>query len=121
MANFAQLDNENKVVRVIVLNNSDILDENGNESEEVGIRFCEKLFGGGTWLQTSYNGSFRYNFAGIGYQYDGARDAFIPIKPYVSWVFNEDNCQWKAPIDKPQDNNLYVWSELTRSWVIHVR
>jgi len=115
MAHFAQLEN-NIVKQVIVVSNQDILDENGQESEEKGIAFCSNLLGG-TWKQTSYNGKIRKNYAGIGYTYDEVRDAFIPPKPYNSWLLNESTCQWESPIPYPNDNKFYVWDEETTSWV----
>lgn len=80
MAHFAQLDENNVVQQVIVVNNSELLDENGVEQESKGIQFCQALLGG-TWIQTSYNGNFRKNYAGAGYVYDSQLDAFIPPKP----------------------------------------
>ena len=85
MAHFAQLDDNNTVLQVIVVHNNECLDENGNESEAVGVAFCQSLLGG-NWKQTSYNGNMRFNYAGIGYQYDAIRNAFIAPKPYPSWV-----------------------------------
>ena len=103
MAHFAELDENNVVLRVIVVNNSELLDENGNESEVKGIAFCQSLYArdnwhGGIWKQTSYNGNFRKNHAGIGYTYDPVRDAFIPPKPEGNWVFNEETCNWDEVI-----------------------
>jgi len=77
MAHFAQLDENNIVTQVIVVNNSELLDENGNESEAKGIAFCQSLFGG-NWKQTSYNANFRKNYAGIGFSYDPVADEFNP-------------------------------------------
>jgi hypothetical protein len=114
MAHFAQIEN-NIVTQVIVVSNQDILDENGQESEQKGIDFCFNLLNG-TWLQTSYNGKIRKNYAGVGYTYDEGRDAFIAPKPFPSWVLNETTCQWKAPIDYPTDGKLYTWNEETQSW-----
>ena len=114
MAHFAQLEN-NVVKQVIVVSNQDILDEQGQESEEKGISFCSNLLGG-TWKQTSYNGNIRKNYAGIGYTYDEGRDAFIAPKPYNSWVLDETTAQWKAPVDYPTDNGRYTWNEETTSW-----
>ena len=114
MAHFAQLEN-NIVTQVIVVSNQDILDENGQESEQKGIDFCSNLLGG-TWKQTSYNGRIRKNYAGVGYTYDEGRDAFIAPKPYNSWLLDEDKAQWKAPIDMPTDNKRYLWNEDTLSW-----
>ena len=114
MAHFAKLEN-NVVTKVIVVSNQDILDENGQESEQKGIDFCSNLLGG-TWKQTSYNGNIRKNYAGTGYTYDEGRDAFIPPKPFNSWLLDEDTCQWKAPVDYPADGNRYTWNEETTSW-----
>jgi hypothetical protein len=114
LAHFAKLEN-NVVTQVIVVSNQDILDEQGQESEQKGIDFCTNLLGG-TWKQTSYNGNFRKNYAGIGYTYDEGRDAFIEPKPYNSWLLNETSCQWKAPVDYPTDDKKYTWNEATISW-----
>ena len=93
MAHFAELDNQNTVLRVIVVHNNELLD-NGVESETKGIAFCKTLFGG-NWKQTSYNGNIRKNYAGIGFTYDPVRDAFIPPKPGDNWVLDEATCQWE--------------------------
>ena len=114
MAHFAKLEN-NIVTQVIVVSNQDILNEQGQESEQKGIDFCTNLLGG-IWKQTSYNGNIRKNYAGIGYTYDEGRDAFIAPKPYNSWVLDEATCQWEAPIDHPKDGNRYLWNEETQSW-----
>jgi hypothetical protein len=114
LAHFAKLKN-NIVQQVIVVSNQDILDEQGQESEEKGIAFCSNLLGG-TWKQTSYNSNIRKNYAGIGYTYDEGRDAFIPPKPYNSWLLDEDTCQWKAPVDYPTDDKRYTWNEETLAW-----
>ena len=114
MAHFAKLEN-NKVVQVIVVSNQDILDENLKESEEKGIEFCSNLLGG-TWKQTSYNAKIRKNYAGVGYTYDETLDAFIPPKPFDSWVLDTDKAQWKAPVDMPTDDKKYSWNEETKSW-----
>lgn len=118
MAHFAELDNNNNVLRVIVVANEELIDSNGIESEYKGILFCKSLFGQETnWIQTSYNGSFRKNFAGIGFTWDKNLDAFIPQKPFNSWILNKDTCLWDAPVSKPQDDNFYNWDEATLSWV----
>jgi hypothetical protein len=70
----------------------------------------------GEWIQTSYTGSIRKNFAGIGFTYDKDRDAFIPPQPYASWVLNEETCNWEAPVPYPADSNEYKWNEETQSW-----
>lgn len=115
MAHFAELDNNNMVLRVIVIDNKDIIDENSQESEEVGTMFCQNLLGG-IWKQTSYNGNIRKNYAGIGYKYDEERDAFIPPKPFNRWVLNEDTCRWESPIPYPNDDKRYVWNDNKGVW-----
>ena len=116
MAHFAELDENNVVLRVIVVANKDTADANGNESESIGVAFCQRLLGG-NWKQTSYNGNFRKNYAGIGYTYDASIDAFVPPKPYPSWVLNNDTAQWEAPVPMPNDGKQYSWDEATQSWV----
>jgi hypothetical protein len=116
MAHFAQLDENNVVLQVIVVNNSDCLDANGNEAESVGVAFCQSLLSG-SWKQTSYNGNIRKNYAGIGYTYDAARNAFIPAKPYASWLLDETTCLWNSPTPMPQDDKDYRWDEPTLLWV----
>jgi hypothetical protein len=118
MAHFAELDTNNVVTRVIVVGNPDCLDENGQESEAAGIAFCQSLFGADTrWVQTSYNGNMRGNYAAVGYTYDEQLDAFIPIKPYPSWVLNEITITWEAPVPMPSDGQVYVWDEANQAWV----
>jgi hypothetical protein len=116
MAHFAQLDENNLVTQVIVVHNNDCTLD-GVENETVGVLFCKSLFGADTrWKQTSYNGTIRKNYAGIGYTYDNARDAFIPPKPFASWVLNEDTCRWDAPVPMPAEGGPYQWDEATTSW-----
>jgi len=118
MAHFAQLDDNNLVTQVIVVDNSELEDSNGVEQEAIGITFCTNLFGADTvWKQTSYNGNFRKNYAGIGFTYDATRDAFIPPQTYASWTLNETTCQWEAPVPYPTDDNYYEWNESTQQWV----
>tara|TARA_Y100000310_G_scaffold37772_1_gene35424 strand:- start:1216 stop:1575 length:360 start_codon:yes stop_codon:yes gene_type:complete len=116
MAHFAELKADNVVLRVIVVNN-EVITENGEEKEQIGIDFLTNLYGGGIWKQTSYNNNFRKNYAGIGYKYDQTRDAFIPPKPFPSWVLDEDICNWDAPVPYPDDGKMYDWDELTMSWI----
>jgi hypothetical protein len=116
MAHFAELGENNVVLRVIVVDNKDTSDANGVEVESIGAEFCRNLLGG-TWKKTSYNANIRKNYAGIGYTYDSERDAFIPPKPYASWVLNEDTCRWEAPVAYPTDEKLYQWNEDTVNWV----
>ena len=115
MAHFAELDNNNHVLRVIVVGNKDTSDANGVEKESIGVAFCERLFGG-TWKQTSYNANLRKNYAGIGFTYDSVRDAFIAPKPFNSWTLNESTCQWQAPTAMPNDGKRYRWDEPSLSW-----
>lgn len=116
MAHFAEIGLNNVVIRVIVVNNNELIDDNGNENEEKGIKFCRNLLGG-TWVQTSYNGKIRKNFAGIGFIYDSQRDAFIPPKPFNSWTLNEDTCLWDSPVPYPNDGEIYYWDETYLSWI----
>jgi hypothetical protein len=119
MAHFAELDENNVVLRVIVVSNDELLDENGVEQEAKGIAFCESLLGG-RWLQTSYNGSFRKNFAGAGHIYYPDIDAFSTPQPLPSWSLNPDTGKWGAPIPYPTDGFNYIWDEDSLSWVDHV-
>ena len=122
MAHFAQLDDNNIVTQVIVVANTDTADATGVEKESIGIAFCERLLGG-NWKQTSYNGNLRKNYAGFGYSFDAERDAFIPPKPFNSWVLDEDTCLWNAPVAMPEDAGTgdppirYTWNEETISWL----
>lgn len=119
MAHFAKIDQNNVVVDVIVVNNEDILDENGNESEQVGIEFLNNLLGEGNWVQTSYNGNFRYNYAEVGGTYDPQADAFIPVKEFASWVLNTETYQWEPPFPYTGDTTkAYYWDEPSQSYVI---
>ena len=102
MAHFAKIDNNNTVTEVIVAEQDFI------NSGAVGDSFL--------WIQTSYNKNFRKNFATISGTYDKTRDAFIPPKPYASWVLVEDTCNWKAPTAHPADGKDYTWDEDTTSW-----
>jgi len=96
MAHFCRIDENNIVQQVIVVDNKDTADASGVEKEYIGAAFCERLLGG-TWKQTSYNGNFRKNYAGLGYTYDAARDAFIPPKPSDDATLDEATCQWIVP------------------------
>ena len=116
MAHFAKIGLNNKVIEVQSVDNNELLDSNGVEQEVNGIDFLTKLTGWSIWVQTSYNGNIRKNFAGIGYTYDEDRDAFITPKPYTSWILNETTCLWEAPTAMPDDDNRYDWNETTTSW-----
>ena len=122
MAHFCQLDENNVVTQVIVVDNKDCADATGVEKESIGVAFCERLIGG-TWKQTSYNGNIRKNYAGIGYTYNADIDAFVPPKPFASWLLNEETAQWDAPVAMPEDAGTgeppkrYQWDEGTVNWV----
>jgi hypothetical protein len=123
MASFAKIGLNNKVIEVLSVHNNELLDANGVEQENIGIDFLTKLTGWAIWKQTSYNNNFRKNHAGIGMTYDEDRDAFIPKKPYNSWLLNETTCLWEAPVIKPEltqeqiDNeSYYSWNEETQQW-----
>jgi hypothetical protein len=126
MASFAKIGLNNKVIEVLSVVNEVLHDANGVEQETIGIDFLTKLTGYPLWVQTSYNTHggvhdnggtpLRKNHAGIGYTYDETRDAFIPKKPFNSWILNETTCLWESPIPYPQDNNKYSWNEQTLSW-----
>lgn len=108
MAHWAELDENNTVLRVTV---------GDNDFPDEGYQWLIDNLGG-TWVKTSYNGNIRKNFAGIGFTYDAERDAFIPSKPFESWVLDEETCRWDAPIPMPTDGALYMWDEETVSWVV---
>jgi hypothetical protein len=126
MASFAKIGLNNKVIEVLSVVNEVLHDSNGIEQEVIGIDFLTKLTGYPVWIQTSYNTvggvhnnggtPLRKNHAGIGYTYDEDRDAFIPKKPFNSWILNESTCLWESPIPYPQDNNRYKWNEQNQSW-----
>ena len=112
MAHFAKLGTGNIILTVEVVSN-DIA-----TTEQEGVDFLNNLYNTrDVWKQTSYNNNIRKNFAGIGFKYDQARDAFIAPKPYPSWILNEDTCQWEAPVAYPTDGKIYTWNEDTTSWV----
>lgn len=106
MAHFAEINASKIVQRVIVVPDSE---------ETNGATWCANLLGG-TWVQTSYNATIRKNFAGIGYTYDSVRNAFIPPKPYPSWVLNESTCRWDAPVPMPS-GGPWQWDEDSEEWV----
>jgi hypothetical protein len=126
MASFAKIGLNGKVIEVQSVVNEVLHDANGIEQEVNGIDFLTKLTGWAIWKQTSYNTNggvhssggtpLRKNHAGIGMTYDEDRDAFIPKKPFNSWILNENTCLWEAPIAKPNDGNMYSWNETTQNW-----
>jgi len=115
MAHFAELDVFKKVVRILVVDDKDTQDAEGNEVEEIGAKYLHEAFGG-TWIQTSFNKKIRKNSAGIGFTYDEVKDAFIPPKPFPSWVLDAVSCLWEAPTTKPDDGESYRWNEDTKTW-----
>ena len=118
MAHFAEVDPSWNVLRVIVVNNEDILDK-GVESETVGVAFCKNLFGEDSrWLQTSYNKNFRKNYAGPGFYYNTLLDAFIPPQPYPSWTLDADTCLWEPPTPAPTEGQ-FIWDEASVSWLVN--
>lgn len=117
MAHFAQLDSNDVVLRVIVVDTKDNSTADGVEKESIGQAFCERLLGG-NWIQTSYNNNMRVRYAGIGYSYDPTLDAFIPPKPYPSWILSPKTVDWEAPVPMPTDGKMYSWDEETLSWVL---
>jgi hypothetical protein len=104
MAHFAKIGIDNVVLAVLVVNNVDTMTPQGEEQEEIGIEFLRKLTGHETWKQTSYNGTFRKNYASIGYTYDSVRDAFIPPRLDSSWTLDETTCTWIIPEDSQNSN-----------------
>jgi hypothetical protein len=126
MASFAKIGLNGKVIEVLSVVNEVLHDANGVEQENIGIDFLTKLTGYPVWKQTSYNTHggvhnnggtpLRKNFAGIGMIYDEDRDAFIPKKPFNSWILNENTCNWEAPVVYPTDGNKYNWNETNLSW-----
>lgn len=131
MAHFAELNQLNEVVRVIVVHNNELLDENQQESEAKGVAFCKSIFGSDTvWVQTSYNGSFRKNFASTDMIYDAEHDMFRTKQPYPSWILDLETGSWQPPVEIPMDNvpqstydmlgpesgNVYAWDESIQNW-----
>jgi hypothetical protein len=135
MASFAKIGLNGKVIEVQSVNNEVLHDANGVEQESIGIDFLTKLTGWAIWKQTSYNTiggvnnnggtPLRKNFAGIGYTYDEDRDAFIPKKPFNSWILDEDTCLWEAPVIMPTEeletNEYYSWNESIINWEVKTK
>ncbi len=107
MAHWAEIDENNVVVRITV---------GDNEAPDEGLQWLQDNLGG-TWIQTSYNATIRKNFAGVGFTYDRKRDAFIAPQPFESWNLDEETCQWKAPTPYPTDGKMYYWSEPDLTWI----
>ena len=126
MASFAKIGLNGKVMSVVSVSNEAIQDSKNVEREELGIQLLTELTHWPIWKQTSYNTlagqhqlggtPFRKNHAAVGYTYDEDKDAFIPQKPYASWILNEETCQWEAPVVKPDDGKNYNWNEETKQW-----
>jgi hypothetical protein len=116
MAYFAELDDNNTVLRVISVSNADAPDLAPEVSEPLGQAFIASIGLAGRWVQTSYNGTFRGRYAGIGYTYDPIDDRFIAPQPYPSWTLDA-NGNWQAPTPYPDDGGMYVWDEETLAWV----
>jgi hypothetical protein len=120
MAHFAKLDENNIVLAVHVVNN-DVITIDGVESEQAGIDFLTDLHGHTLWKQTSYNGTIRKNYAGVGYIYDEGRDAFYAPQPWASWTLNENTCQWESPVPyptvDPENPKRYGWFEPNQEWI----
>ena len=115
MAHFAEIDQNNVVLRVIVVDTRDTSTPDGTEVESIGVAFCQRLFGG-NWVKTSYNHNIRKRYAGIGYIYNKDIDAFITPQPFPSWTLNNDTADWEAPTPYPTDGKTYFWNEGTTSW-----
>jgi len=105
MSHFAKV--ENGIVTEVIVAEHDFIN-----SGLVGDSFL--------WIQTSYNSTFRKNYAGVGYTYDSTRDAFISPQPYNSWTLNEDTCQWDSPVPYPEDDKHYTWDEATTNWLENI-
>ena len=133
MAHFAQLDENNVVTNVIVVSNDDTSDNNGVESEGIGVAFCQQLLGADTnWKQTSYNGNMRVRYAGIGYSYNESLNAFVPPQPYASWTLDNGTADWVSPLgaaptltaEQEAARSYYTWDESayqadnTTGWVL---
>lgn len=119
MANFALLNDNNIVTNIITINNQDIIDENGNESEELGIKICQSHFPETRWVQTSYNSKMRGSYACIGDYYNEEYDVFCAPRPYNSWIFNPEFCRWDPPVSPPEmflEGYTIAWNEEQRCW-----
>ena len=125
MAHFAQL--SGSIVQQVIVVNNEVITSGSQEVEQLGIDFCKSIFGSDTeWKQTSYNNEFRGNFAGAGFSYDSTLDAFIPTKPYESWILNTSSYSWESPVPVPSgsqnsipnsEGERYYWNEEQENWV----
>ena len=122
MAHFAEIDNDNQVVRVVRVDNNKCVDADGIESEQVGVDFLKSLYGENTnWAQTSYNGRSRQMYAGQGYIYLPDQDIFVPPNPFPSWTLNRSAGKWVAPVPEPEHDELKeatIWNEDEQKWYI---
>ena len=119
MSHFAKLDANNIVISVDVVDNNVVDNLPFPDSEPLGVAFLQEIYGSDTvWKQTSYSNSFRVRYAGIGFTYDAILDAFIPEKPYPSWILNTTTYNWNAPAPYPNDGKWYYWDEPTLAWVL---
>jgi hypothetical protein len=116
MAHFAKIDENNIVQQIIVVSNENCGNLDFPYSESIGQGFINSIGLDGNWKQTSYNATFRKRYAGLDDVYDESRDAFLPIKPFPSWVLNEETCLWNSPIERPTDGKLYRWNEEILNW-----
>lgn len=119
MANFAELNEDNEVINVIVVASEDFTVD-GEENEEAGKDLLEKWFGHRRWVQTSYTNSIRGRYASIGGTYDSDMDQFIGVKPYESWILNESTGEWEAPVPMPaiSDGKVVFWNEEEVNWEV---
>ena len=131
MAHFAEIDSNNKVLRVVVACNQDIANNGGELSEQAANHFatvCPLSINGIKWVQTSYNSNFRKQYAGFNYTYDSIKDKFISPQPYSSWIL-DNNDDWQSPIPYPitytlnlthlngiPKQDFYLWNEANQSW-----
>ena len=116
MAHFAQLDENNVVLQVMVIANEDTMDDDGQEDEATGVAFCQSLLGAETrWAKTSYNDNSRLRYAAIGGTYDPERDAFIDPQPYPSWTLDNETLEWVPPI--PMQPGQTYWDEELQQWI----
>jgi hypothetical protein len=113
MSHFAKLDENNIVLAVHVVNN-EVITIDGAESEQVGIEFLTGIHGHANWKQTSYNGNFRKQYAGIGYEYDEENDVFIAPRPFDSWTLDQ-NFDWQPPVPRPEEG-VWTWNEENQEW-----
>ena len=119
MANFAQLNTENLVLQVLVVSEENCGMKSFPESEPIGTAYLQSVFGEDTiWAQTSYNGTFRYNFAGVNYLFIEETQAFVAPKPYPEWLLNTNTFRWEPPVPYPSEGGPYWWDESIQSWVL---